>query len=631
MTYSWTPTGSLISTTDSVVQANPLTTTTYTVTGTDHYGCVNTDQVTVTVNPLPLVTAQGDIQLCNQSIPTQLTATTVDVGTGVWSGSPYISSTGEFTPSGTPSGTGTFTVYYTFTITATGCTNVDSVEVTVEDPANLTLQNDTTVCHLTPMITLGSSISGGTWTGTQVSFGGDFIPSQVGTFTLNYEVGSGSCYQSESMQVTVTALPSITLTSDTEICIGESQSLVVSGDGTTYDWSPSSTLSSNTGTTVTATPITTTTYQVISTDGNGCVDSSDVTVIVNELPVVDAGLDSSVCISTNVNLQPNVVVDSIGGTYTWSGQHITSAGIFNSSNTGIFDLIVDYTDPNSCQDSDTIEICVLDSPVADFSVDNNTGCLNASNSSVTVQTTNLSNTLGGCRDATYAWSVSFVNSACGNTGNATFASGSSASDIDPAFEFFESGIYEISLTVTNQCSSSTHVETITIGSPPEVSINAINNDCGTTTITPVAVVSDCNYPVTSYAWDFSGADGSTTSGVLNPSSVTYSNSGNSFTVSLGVTNSCGTTSEQETFTLHNLPEITPSSNEPICFDETLELEVTIDTSDAPIASYAWSGPNGFTSSYQNDSIPNAILAANGTYSVTVTDDNGCTQTGITIA
>ena len=39
------------------VIATPTTTTTYTVTGTDTNGCVNTDDVTVIVNPLPIVDA----------------------------------------------------------------------------------------------------------------------------------------------------------------------------------------------------------------------------------------------------------------------------------------------------------------------------------------------------------------------------------------------------------------------------------------------------------------------------------------------------------------------------------------------------------------------------------------------
>src|SRR6185503_17757315 len=36
------------------------------------------------------------------------------------------------------------------------------------------------------------------------------------------------------------------------------------------------------------------------------------------------------------------------------------------------------------------------------------------------------------------------------------------------------------------------------------------------------------------------------------------------------------------------------------------------------ATYSWSGPNGFASGFQNPSIPNVQMAANGVYSLIVT-------------
>ncbi len=62
------------------------------------------------------------------------------------------------------------------------------------------------------------------------------------------------------------------------------------------------------------------------------------------------------------------------------------------------------------------------------------------------------------------------------------------------------------------------------------------------------------------------------------------------------------------------------NNGPICAGETLELTA----STVGGATYAWTGPNGFTSALQNPSIPNATAAASGTYSVTVTVA-GCTS------
>ena len=65
---------------------------------------------------------------------------------------------------------------------------------------------------------------------------------------------------------------------------------------------------------------------------------------------------------------------------------------------------------------------------------------------------------------------------------------------------------------------------------------------------------------------------------------------------------------------------TASSNGPICAGQTLDLSTTTVIG----ATYAWTGPNGFTSSAQNPSIVGATTAATGTYEVTVAV-SGCTS------
>ncbi len=56
-TYTWTPSTGLTGANTATPAANPASTQTYTVTGTDANGCQNTDQVTVTVFPQPNVIA----------------------------------------------------------------------------------------------------------------------------------------------------------------------------------------------------------------------------------------------------------------------------------------------------------------------------------------------------------------------------------------------------------------------------------------------------------------------------------------------------------------------------------------------------------------------------------------------
>jgi YVTN family beta-propeller protein len=69
-----------------------------------------------------------------------------------------------------------------------------------------------------------------------------------------------------------------------------------------------------------------------------------------------------------------------------------------------------------------------------------------------------------------------------------------------------------------------------------------------------------------------------------------------------------------------VPSVTVSSNSPVCVGGTIILFASAVSG----ATYAWTGPNGFTSSQQNPTIPNATSAMSGAYSVTVAV-GGCTS------
>jgi hypothetical protein len=84
---------------------------------------------------------------------------------------------------------------------------------------------------------------------------------------------------------------------------------------------------------------------------------------------------------------------------------------------------------------------------------------------------------------------------------------------------------------------------------------------------------------------------------------------------------CYTDSTAVAFTDANNTPATPAptNNGPICAGSTLNLSANM-TAD----SYAWAGPNGFTSMQQNPSVPNATTAATGDYSLVVTV-SGCSS------
>lgn len=96
------------------------------------------------------------------------------------------------------------------------------------------------------------------------------------------------CKNSDSVLVTVHPLPVITITPASSVCIGSSIQLNAGG-GVNYQWSPGTTLDNPGIASPTASPVVNTTYSVIVTDQNGCVDSASVNITVNPLPTAVAG------------------------------------------------------------------------------------------------------------------------------------------------------------------------------------------------------------------------------------------------------------------------------------------------------------------------------------------------------
>ena len=70
--YTWAPGISLTSTSTATTQAYPLTTTTYTITA-DNNGCISTQDITITVEPLPRVDFTADIREACQGLKVHFT------------------------------------------------------------------------------------------------------------------------------------------------------------------------------------------------------------------------------------------------------------------------------------------------------------------------------------------------------------------------------------------------------------------------------------------------------------------------------------------------------------------------------------------------------------------------------
>lgn len=145
--------------------------------------------------------------------------------------------------------------------------------------------------------------------------------------------------------IVITGNVVVDITGDTLICAGDPTTLTASG-ALTYNWAPSTGLSSTSGATVVATPSTTITYTVTGF-GSGCSNSEDIVISVITQPTVNLGNDTSLCGS------PTILLDAKnpGADYFWSTGDSTQTIIADTA--GTYWVQIAY---GSCVTSDTIVI-----------------------------------------------------------------------------------------------------------------------------------------------------------------------------------------------------------------------------------------------------------------------------------
>ncbi len=345
----WTGTG--VSGTGPYVFDPSVGTQVLTYTYSDANGCSDTDQTTITVNPLPTAIAGTYGPVCIDGADITLAglpAGGVWTGTGVSGTGPYV-----FDPS-----VGTQVLTYTYS-DANGCSDADQTTITVNPLPTAIAGTYGPVCIDGADITLAGLPAGGVWTGTGVSGTGPYVfdPS-VGTQVLTYTYSDANgCSDTDQTTITVNPLPTAIAGTYGPVCI-DGADITLAGLPAGGVWTGTGV--SGTGPYVFDPSVGTQVLTYTYSDANGCSDADQTTITVNPLPTAIAGTYGPVCID---GADITLAGLPAGGVWTGTGVSGTGPYVFDPS-VGTQVLTYTYSDANGCSDADQTTITVNPLPTA---------------------------------------------------------------------------------------------------------------------------------------------------------------------------------------------------------------------------------------------------------------------------
>ena len=377
--YNWIPSTGLSD--DNVANpiANPIGSTTYTLTVTNPFGCSSVGQVNVTIDNSPPI-----IGITNNTGSSILTCTLLDISLTATGGVNYSWDNGLGTAS-----TVSITSPGTYTVTGfgpNGCESTDQITITENTDVDLIVAlssneicsgedavinvTSTTAASFNWTVTQ-SGVSGATaGSGSNSAQGLDIIQTLTATGsapgTVDYIINPvlGSC-TGTAQTITITVNPPLNplFPQLGPYCLNDviSDNLNnISDNSISGTWSPATISTSTTGTsTYTFTPLL-----------GECALQETMNIIVNDLPTVSINADN---LEGCAPLLVNLIGGSTTGTNTWT---IENGDVLNgtSINTtflfpGCYDVSL-YVEENGCSNTLTLAdyICIQNDPIAAFTV-----------------------------------------------------------------------------------------------------------------------------------------------------------------------------------------------------------------------------------------------------------------------
>lgn len=373
LTYAWFGSGSFSSTSVSNPTVTGASTGSYGLAVSNACGTA-TAAINVTVTASPTVSANA-ASICSGGTATVTAsgATTYSWNTGATTATLAVSPTS--------------TTVYTVTGMNGSCSSSTTTTVNVIASPILAV-NSTSICAGGTATLTATGVSTYTWTSPVSNNASISVsPSATTVYTVSGNAAGCAGTFSATGTVSVTALPSLTVSpASPTICAGQTSTLTVTGV-TSQTWSPGSQITAS----VAVTPATTTTYTVAGTNGS-CSNTAMVTVNVNALPTV-AATSATICAGKTATL----TASGTASTYTWNPGAVAGTTFTVSPGVGFNTYTVTGTSAQGCVKTASANVVVAPNPTVTASASSSVIC---AGSSVTL-------TAGGA--TSYVWSNGVAN------------------------------------------------------------------------------------------------------------------------------------------------------------------------------------------------------------------------------
>jgi Secretion system C-terminal sorting domain/SprB repeat/HYR domain len=468
------------------------------------------------------------------------------------------------------------------------------VSASITPPTANAGANSAITCQNPTRVLTGSGSTGGSfsyqWTATNggniVSGSSSLSPTvnAAGTYTLVVTNSANGCTANSATIVTNNSqIPTLAVTGGTLNCTANQVILAANSNQTvSYAWS-----GPNGYTSILQNPTVDVSGNyalVITNTGSGCTNSATATVVSNTtIPTVSATGGAITCVANNVILAGNS--SATGSTFAWAGPDNYTSNLQNPTANLIGAYTVLVTAPNGCTSS------------AAANISSNTTTPNAAagndlslNCNATQQTLNGSNSSQG-NNYLYNWT----------TTNGNIVSGPNT--LTPVVN--AAGNYSLQVTNTDNGCTSTDAAIIVANTPPAAAISASQN---------VACFGGNNGSATvsttggNGSFSFVWSNGNTTQTTSNLVAGTYS-----VTATDGENCAANTT-------------ITVTQPSALAANASATAQQNIGQNNGSATANPTGGASNYTYLWSNNQTSQTISnLAPGSYSVVVTDANGCTS------